>query len=189
MQVRQFVLRLLVKPKQLKISLGRGKHKSIMKNLLKKIALLSLAMLVFGCSKDGVKGADGNANVQSVTAVVTPNQWVFNSSSNVWTYDYSTTLITSSTLSSGLVNCYLLDTQSGAYIAMPCNVSGLNFLFAFNTGIIRFSLGPSGSTNLSNARPSSNLSYRIVVVPSASGKMNINWKNYEEVKFKLNLID
>ncbi len=160
-----------------------------MKNLFKKMAILSVAMIVFGCSKDGEKGADGNANVQSVTATVTPSQWVFNSSNNMWSYDYSTNLITASTLSSGLVNCYFFDSQSGGYTAMPCNVSGFNFLFGFNAGVIKFSLGTSGSTNLSNSRPSSNISFRIVIVPSASGKMNINWNNYEEVKNKFNLKD
>lgn len=152
------------------------------------MAILSIAILAFGCSKDGAKGADGNANLQSVTVTVTPSQWVFNSSSNIWSYNYSTPLITSSVLSSGLVHTYLL-ASTGGYVAMPCNISGFNFLYGFNTGVITFSLGTSGSTNLSTYNPSTNTTFRVVVVPSASGKMNINWKNYEEVKFKLNLKD
>ena len=83
-----------------------------MKNLFKKIAILSIAMVVFGCSKDGATGATGNANVQSATVNTTASDWSYVSSANIWRCSYPTPLITSSVVNSGLVHAYIFSSST-----------------------------------------------------------------------------
>ena len=170
-----------------------------MKNLLKKIAILSIAVVVFGCSKDGadgVNGADGtngNANVQSATVDVISSQWSYYSDLNQWYFGVSAPLITTSILNSGLVHVYMTTdsaiTSNSTLFSLPFNLNGVNYSYNLSGNFITFSIGSSNNTNFSNAQLPTFLKFRYVVVPSSSGKMNINWKNYEEVKFKLNLKD
>ena len=160
------------------------------------MALLSLAMLVFGCSKDGAtgaQGATGNANVQSVTVDVIASQWSYASNINQWGFGISAPLITTSILNSGLVHVYMTTdstiTSNSTLYSLPFNLNGVNYSYNLSGNFIYFTIGSSNNTNLSNVTLPTKLKYRYVVAPSSAGKMNINWKNYEEVKFKLNLKD
>ncbi len=145
--------------------------------------------MVFGCSKDGATGATGatgNANVQSSSITVSASQWTYYSSNNTWLSANSAPLITTSIVNSGLVHAYMT-TDSSIYYALPFNLNGINYSYNFSTGFIDFEIGSSNNTNLSSATLPATLKFRYVAAPSTTGKMNINWNNYEDVKSKLNL--
>jgi hypothetical protein len=171
-----------------------------MKNLCKKFAILSIAMIVFGCSKDGeigpqgpagtngsngTNGTNGNANVLgSGDFTITPTDWL--SSGNTKYVNISNSVISQQIVNTGVVMVY--QKVNNNYIALPFSSGGFDYRFAFGLNNLQIIVSTYNNTAFT---VTSNFTIRYVVI-SSTNKMagsNINWQNYEEVKYKFNLKD
>ena len=165
-----------------------------MKNLFKKIAILSIVLIVFGCSKDGAKGdtgangVDGNANVLgSPTFTTTAANWTSNSGGVYWTASFTgATAITQSIVDNGIVSVFFL--TGTEWTPLPFTIFNQNMTYAFGVGTIDLVAQSTDFTAMANP---GNVTIRYVVI-SASNKMahpKTNWNDYNEVKKVLNLND
>ena len=164
-----------------------------MKNLFKKIAILGIAMIAFGCSKDGANGTNGtngtngNANVGATADfTILPSNW--QSSGNLKYVSITNNSITQSIVNSGIVMVYQKSNTDGSYTALPFSNQGIDRGFTFGLNYLQITLS---AYNGSAITISTNTVIRAVII-SASNKManpNVNWNNYSEVKDKFKLID
>lgn len=158
------------------------------------MAILSIAIIVFGCSKDGAKGdtgatgANGNANVfGSTTFTTTAANWTASNGGVVW----STTLngatgITQEIVDKGIVSVFLL--SGSDWTPLPFTILNQNMTYGFSVGKIDLIAQGTDFTAIPNP---SDVTIRYVAI-SASNKMahpKTNWNNYDEVKKALNLED
>ncbi len=181
-----------------------GENKTIMKNLFKKIAILSVAMLVFGCSEDGAAGAngingtngtngtngqDGNANVTGIADVTTTSDsWTQEAANGTF---WKTTIlmpeITQAVVDRGIVSVFK-KYQGGVWNAIPYAYYGESWNFGFfNGGVNIFCVSLNG-----NSIPNPAVQTFRVVIITASNRManpDTNWNNYDEVKTALKLQD
>ena len=159
------------------------------------MAILSIAMLVFGCSKDGADGTDGingsngtngtngNANVVGTTDfTILPTDW--QTSGNLKYVSIGNNGITQNIVNSGIVMVY--QKSGDAYVALPFSYQGIDRGFSFGLNYLQITLSASSPFTVTG-----NTVIRAVII-TASNKManpNINWNNYDEVKDKFKLID
>jgi hypothetical protein len=177
-----------------------------MKNLFKKAILLSIAMFVFGCSKDGetgpagpagangingtngTNGTNGNANVSgSPIFTFTSQSWTTPNGGISW-YARLTgaTVITQNIVDRGIVSVFLL--QGSQWVPLPFTFFNQNFFYGFEVGTIEFVVYGTDASVIPNP---SNVTIRYVVI-SPSNRLshpNTDWNNYEEVKQVLKLKD
>ena len=159
---------------------------------MKKIGTLMLGLLVAttflgACKKKegpaGPAGADGNANVKSVTVSTVAADW---SGDGVVGYSItlSTPIITADIVATGAVLCYL--EEYGTTYALPYsylyNGYTRHMLFEYETGSVtvlrRDDDGATTNPGVSDAKIK-------VVAISSSGLIqhpNVDYSNYEEVK-------
>lgn len=176
-----------------------------MKNLFKKMTILSIAMLVFGCSKDGATGAtgangingangangtNGNANVYGTNSFpVTSGNWTASSANTQWITVLNVPQITQAIVDKGTVSVfwYISNTSGSGWYALPISFGNVSVSYAMTLGQVGIIYASSGGA-ITNP---SGQTYRVVVI-SASNKIahpNTNWNNYEEVKSVLKLRD
>ena len=162
-----------------------------MKNLFKKIAILSIAMMVFGCSKDGATGATGatgNANVVGTNSITTTSSsWTSSSGGSLWQASFSAAGITQSVVDRGVISVFKSD-SAGSWTALPYTFGYESWTYYFGVGFV--GINRTNTTLSSIANPASQ-TFRVVIV-SPSSRMahpNTNWNNYDEVKGVLKLID
>ncbi|WP_297509146.1 hypothetical protein [Flavobacterium sp.] len=162
-----------------------------MKTLFKKSIFLLLVFTFFSCSedgKDGKDGVDGNANVIGTNTVTTSSSnWSSNTSGSFWYTTLSLPAITQSIIDKGVVSLFKSD-SNGAWIAMPYTIGNQSWYYEFGVGFINIY---TTNTNLSSMPNPATQKFRVVVI-SASNRIanpNVNWKNYDEVKYALNLED
>jgi hypothetical protein len=159
-----------------------------MKNLFKKIAILSIAMLIFGCSEDGKpgeKGEPGNANVNVLADfTILPTDW--QTTGNLKYVTISINGLTQNIVNSSAVMVYQKNASTGSYIALPYSYQGIDRGFAFGLNYIQITLSASSPITVTG-----NTIIKAVIIPSSSrmANPNVNWKNYEEVKSRFNLKD
>jgi hypothetical protein len=177
-----------------------------MKNLFKKAVLLSIAMFVFGCSKDGetgpagpagangingtngTNGTNGNANVfGSTTFTTSAANWTSNGGGVYWTAVFTgANEITQDIVDRGIVSVFLL--SGSAWTPLPLTVFNQNTTYGVGVGTIEFVVSGTDFNPIPNP---SNVTIRYVVI-SPSNRLshpNTDWNNYEEVKQVLKLKD
>ncbi|MCC7333243.1 MAG: hypothetical protein IT232_11625 [Flavobacteriales bacterium] len=171
-----------------------------MKNKLKlitAIALVGMLSLFAGCAKDGKDGApgpagspgtDGNANVKSETFTVIPGSWQ-TSGSTIYV-DKSSSLITSSITSSGVVLVYI---QSGtAWQALPYTFPqgtlSTILRYYYTDGQVQIQVTQESGTP---TIPTSSLTFKLVAISSSArlSKPNIDLNDYYQVKAVFDLKD
>jgi hypothetical protein len=161
------------------------------KNKMRKTIILgmfALIVLTFGActkAKDGAPGAtgptgaNGVANISSQIISVTPGSWS-SSGSGFWSYSVYESDITNSDLDAVMVYYYAGSSQ---YLAMPISgafVSGDNLTFSFLPNQINL-------LYINATAPTTTTSYRVVVIPPALIKPNVDYKNYSAVQSAYNL--
>lgn len=155
------------------------------------MAFLGVAIIVFGCSKDGVdgiNGADGNANVIGTnTITVSSSSWTSIDNGRMWGVNLSATGITQSIVDKGII-CVFAQDSDGAWFSMPFTIYDNSWFYKFGVGYVNIYTTNTKRDVINN--PGS-LSFRIVIV-SPSNKMansKTNWNDYVQVKKALNLKD
>lgn len=174
-----------------------------MKNLFKKAVLLSIAMFVFGCSKDGetgpagpagangingTNGINGNANVIGSTIFsTTASNWTTDTGGIVWTATLTgANEITQNIVDRGIVSVFIL--TGSQWSPLPFTFFNRNMSYSFGVGTIEFVAYGTDYAVIPNP---SNVTMRFVVI-SPSNRLshpNTDWNNYEEVKQVLKLKD
>lgn len=164
------------------------------------MAILSIAMMVFGCSKDGATGAtgamgtngtngtNGNANVIGTTNVITTSaSWTSQGSGTFWKTTLQIPEITQAVVDKGIVSVFQ-NYNGGIWDALPYTYNNRQWNYGFFLGGVNILCVSNNGTAINNPDAQT---FRVVII-SASNKManpNTNWNNYEEVKNALNLKD
>jgi hypothetical protein len=179
-----------------------------MKNLFKKIAILSVAMLVFGCSEDGATGAtgatgangingtngtngtngqDGNANVTGIADVTTTStSWTPNGTT-FWSTTIQIPEITQAVFDRGIVSVFR-KFNSGIWNAIPYSYVNVSWNHGFFVGGINIFCS---SVNGNAINDPAVQNFRVVIITPSNRLANpdTNWNNYDEVKTALKLKD
>ena len=171
-----------------------------MKNIL-LMFLVSGSLAITSCGRDGDPGAQGpagpkgNANVKNWFLSTISTDWqTFGTPGNTNHSKYVTFSIpelTSTYVDNGMVLVYL--NQNGFYTPLPITApTGTNNVLFFNyvsigNVEIDIQLSDLSTPNTANA----NYDFKVVAV-AGSVKLanpNLNWKDYNEVKKRLNLVE
>jgi hypothetical protein len=161
---------------------------------MKKIGTLMLGLLVVttflgACKKKEVEGpagpagADGNANVKSVTVSTVAADWTGDGAAG-YSITINTSIITADIAATGAVMCYM--DISGTTYALPYsylyNGYSRHMLYTYETGSVTVDRrDDDGATT----NPGSSLAKIKIVAISSTGLMqnpNLDLSNYEEVK-------
>ena len=177
-----------------------------MKNLFKKIAILSIAMLVFGCSEDGAAGAtgatgangingtngtngqDGNANVIGLNDVTTTSDsWTTVNDATFWKTTLYFPEITQAVFDKGIVSVFR-KYNSGIWNALPYSYYNESWNHGFFVGGINIFCVSTDRTLINNPGAQT---FRVVIITASNRMANpeTNWNNYDEVKTALKLRD
>lgn len=176
-----------------------------MKKLIEKMILLTIAIIVFGCSKDGVDGvdgatgpagpvgatgADGNANVISVGPFnASATNWASANSNSFWYLSLNVPEISQSISNTGTISVFEATKDSGGniigYKATPYTTIGICTYFGFSESYVNLYKTTTNGTAMNNP---GNMTYRVVVIPAAyrTANINVDWNNYEEIEKILN---
>lgn len=164
-----------------------------MKKVLQILALILVIITVGGCKKgkDGEPGKDGSSNVTTRTFSVP----TWSSNSSRWYTELSFPELTTDNINSASVQVYW-STVNGTWVAVPYTYIGTtnNYFMGFASMVnnieIRWdcnSLVTIGSNP--NSILGGTVQIKVVVIPPAQKKLNINLSNYSEVKAAYNLKD
>ena len=154
---------------------------------------ITLFTIIFSSCKKGdtgatgPKGVAGNANVQTYTVSI--NSWNLSSNSKYWYSDDTFISPLNFNITNSAVMVYWEKTSSN-YIAMPITMSDIQYYFQYNSANNSSSTieidvsSASGNTVVPNP---GTLNFKIVIIPPAMIKPNVNPHNYAEVKTAYNL--
>lgn len=155
---------------------------------MKKLLLLLLAFTFFGCKKvegpAGKDGKDGVANISNVKFSVNTNQWIYDNQSKEYYFNINVPAITVNVINGGSVMCYLSDAVGEEWASMPFTYNGVQALYSFKQSNVTV------SWSLSNGATPGNpgfIKYKVIVIPPAMVKPNINIYDYKQVKQAYNL--
>jgi hypothetical protein len=161
-----------------------------MKNLTLALAIL-VTLIINGCTKgkDGAPGPSGSSNVSALNYTPT---WYTSSSSTYWYANLSVPALTQSNINSAAVQVYF-STTSGVWVAVPFTQVAstnyfMNFLTAVNTVEITWTYN-GGLGSDPNTYYGATVQAKVVVIPPAAMRPNVNYRNYQEVKVAYNLKD
>lgn len=155
---------------------------------------LACGLLITGCKKGdtgpagpaGTNGTNGVANIKTNTFTTNTNQWIADNTNKLYYYNYTSSDITSAVLSSGAVMVYLGDGTGNLWIAMPFSTQGVEFTYGIKPSSVEIDV--SLSSGLMPNNPGGQ-QFKVVIIPPAMVKPNVNVKNYSEVKAAYNLAD
>ena len=130
---------------------------------------------------NGSNGLNGAANIFVATVYITSGNWSVSSGTQITSILVPS--ITSLVMTNGTVQVFFGSTSSD-WIALPLSYQGVEQNVDYAQGIVNLTYSLSnGSTP---GIPNGNY-YKIVVIPPALKKLNINYRNYNELKAAYNL--
>ena len=156
----------------------------------KKLAAFFVAcgFIFLSCKKGdtgpvGATGATGNANVQTYTVAVAPSNWGADAQSG-----WYTSLSTTFDPTKGAVSAFWSgdNTNWSGLPFVASTTSQPNINFKFNSTTFNIYYDPAVGV-LSISQPNGIIYFKIVVIPPAMVKPNVNPHNYNEVKAAYNL--
>ena len=133
----------------------------------------------------GSAGTNGAANIQNYQVSVNSTDWSWDALYKEWYYNYPSTASSQSA-----IMAYVISGNGEEVLPYYSQIYGTttsfsSYLFSSPSKIM-FKYY-DGTTTL--ARPSTSMSIRLVIIPPAMIKPNVNVKNYAEVKAAYNLQD
>lgn len=170
--------------------------KQIKKTVGALFSFILTATLIFtACKKEtgpkgdtgatGPQGPAGNANVQSFTITTTNGSWTFDAADFSWYSDISASQITSNVMEKGTVQAFIKGTDN-SWIAMPFTSSlGDAFIYSVNLNKVRVYYHDATTTP---GNPGGQ-TFKVVIIPPAMMKPNVNYRNYEELKSAYSIAD
>jgi hypothetical protein len=169
------------------------------KTRLIQALILGIVMLTTNrCTKDGAtgpqgpQGPTGNANV--ISATFTMSSWLY--SSPFFYGNLSIPEITSANANSAAVMVYFNTGNATSWVALPYTQynSPSDYYMGFNTSAGNIQITWVYDSSISsgsdpNTFYGTTVNYKVVVIPPAMMKPNVNHHNYAEVKVAYNLKD
>jgi hypothetical protein len=157
----------------------------------KTIAALFVTCSLFftSCTKDGPAGpqgpagTNGNANVQTYTVAVSPNQWTADAQSG-----WVTSFTTSFDPTKGAVSIFE-SADNNYWQALPfvaSTASQVNVNYGFTSSTLQINFDPPVGVP-SVAQPTITWYYKIVVIPPARVLPHVNMHNWAELSAAYNL--
>lgn len=155
------------------------------------LGALTLGLALTSCKKGdtgpaGPSGPSGVANIKTNTFTTNSNQWIQNSSNTAYFYNYSSTDITSDVISNGVVMVYLGDGSGNIWLAMPFSTQGLEFVYGIQQSNVQVNISQTNGLMPNNP---GGQQFKVVIIPPAMVKPNVNTNNYADVKAAYNLVD
>jgi hypothetical protein len=155
---------------------------------------LTLSTLFSSCKKGdtgpagptGTNGTNGVANIQTSTVTTNNLSWVFDNTNNSFNATIIYAAITQAVVDKGTIQVFIGDGTSTQWEALPFAYSTFQYNYNYKLGQILISV------TLSNGNPPANpggQQYKVVVIPPAMVKPNVNVKNYYDLKMAYHLQD
>ncbi len=159
------------------------------KKLTVIIAIIGLAIAT-SCVKEGPTGATGNANVYANTYVI--NAWSVNSN-NFYT-DIYVSALTSDVQNYGTVQVFFSYNSGNDWNAMPFTYSSNPYyVMTYSTEVhhvfVDWIYSGTGFGTDPNTVYGTSCMFKVVVIPPAAKRPNVNMNNYAEVKAVYGLKD
>ncbi len=159
------------------------------------LAILVLGLTFASCKKgdtgaagkDGTNGTNGAANVSST--ILTANSWSFDNVSQGSYNDFTNVAtLTQNSIDKGAIMVYE-DLGGGEYVQLPYTLpaSGVTLSVFFTFSLNQITIGQQFSDGTDPSPSTTN--YRLVVIPPAMRKANVNYSNYNEVKLVHNITE
>lgn len=159
------------------------------------ITLATLALVLNSCKKDpgpagpkgdtGTAGANGAANVKTYAVLIKPSDWVWDATYKQWYMDYPVT-----TDYNSAVMAYVISGNGHEVMPYQNQIDGsittFSTLFFVSSPKIVFKYY-NGTTTL--ARPTIDKSIKLVLIPPALVKTNVDVNIYDTVKKAYHLAD
>ncbi|MCD8541107.1 MAG: hypothetical protein LRY55_16135 [Leadbetterella sp.] len=169
---------------------------------MNRLPFLLIVAFFFGltsCKMEGPAGkdgADGNANVKTQLITVSSADWA--GDSFMYGAQKPSAIITSEIVNSGVVLCYM-QTGNNLFTAMPFtftleeevaagsyNLYDSHAFYEYGPEVIYFYLQDNDART---ARPSGNITFKVVAIASSEVVANLDTRNYNEVAKALKLND
>ncbi len=134
----------------------------------------------------GTNGTNGVANIQTGTVTTNNASWSFDNTDNSYNATLTFGAITQSVVEKGTVQVFIGDGTGQEWAALPFSYSIVQYNYSFKSGQVIISV------TLSNGNAPNNpggQQFKVVVIPPAMVKPNVNVKNYNELKAAYNLAD
>jgi hypothetical protein len=130
----------------------------------------------------GTNGTNGVANIQTTTITLNGSAWTFDSAEN--SYDATLTVpgITQSIMDKGTIQVFMGDATE--LVPLPIAFGLLQIHYSFSPGQVFLSLRLSDGSVPSSPGTEQ---FKVVIIPPAMMKPNVNYKNYDEIKAAYNL--
>lgn len=166
-----------------------------MKLSTKLLALTILLSLTFtNCKKaeagpkgdPGPAGSNGVANIQSSNITTTNGSWNLDTFDNSYNATITVTGITQNVLDKGAVMVYIGNGTGSEWSAMPFSYQGVEFNYSIKLGqvLIYVTLDDGSAPGNPGGQQ-----FKIVVIPPAMVRPNVNVKSYSETKTAYGLSD
>ena len=169
-----------------------------MKTKTLAIGIIAATLLFTGCAKDGATGpkgpagatgtpgTNGTANISTTTLNVT--SWIWNATLFESTATFTVTALTQNVIDKGAIMVYwtpagMSEPLPYTHVLSPSLSKIVNFSFDVNAIVISQS-----NSDESNPNPLPT-TYRLVVIPPAMKKPNVNMNDYNAVKAAYKLTD
>lgn len=173
-----------------------------MKTIKTIIAISLLGTIAFNsCVKgdqgpkgdQGSAGSNGVANIMSYTLTTTPSSWghvgTIGQAGDGWQTTFSVPAVTTNVITNGGVLMYLLG--NNALTAMPVTLyefQNVSHTYGFDAFVGQIKAYVTDS-DFNTLQPSTNINFKLVIIPPALIKKGVNYKDYVEVKAAHNLQD
>lgn len=168
-----------------------------MKTLMKTLAtsIIATTLLFTACKKGdtgpaGATGANGSANVTTQTYTVT--SWIDVGSGYQWSTNLNVTALSASTQSKAAVEVFLSVDSAKHWKALPYTDFGgqpvyMNFTTSTNSVQITWFNSFGNTISDPNTAFGTNCQFKVVVIPPAMVKPNVNTHDYNTIKAAYNL--
>ncbi len=163
--------------------------KPLKTNFMKKLLLVFVsALTLLGCKKvegpAGKDGKDGVSNIKTTQFSVNTNQWIYDNQTKEYFFNINVPAININVINIGAVSCFMSDAAGEEWIAMPFTYNGVQSFFSFKESnvTVSFSLSSGGVPGNPGF-----VKYKVVVIPPAMVKPNVNFNNYSELKKAYNI--
>ena len=134
---------------------------------------------------NGTEGTDGAVNVENLSITVSPSQWTFDATSDIWYYRYNTDVDINS-----LVYGYVMSGNGHQALPYLTITDYKSEQYTFATDL--FETPPYVELQYSNlddfsAKPTGDTYFYLIVVPPSSNKSNLDYSDYDAVMDFYNL--
>jgi len=175
---------------------------TVLKKFLSLLIVIIIATAFNACTKGdtgpvgpaGANGTNGNANVYAATYTV--NTWTLYTDNTVYYADFSVSALDANAQSFGAVEVFISTNSGTDWVSLPWTTWGTTnyeMFYITETQLVEVDWRNISGSTISGSDPNTILGVtckiKIVVIPPALMKSNVNTHNYAEIKAAYHLKD